>query len=155
MGARSRICCLDRCGWMQQLRSSSPTGSAWARSSHWGATTLTTTMFTSRKHAVTNFVYTLICWSYSIRIVYPFLFQGLHHSVLHQLLHQHVCRLRHLLHCRLHVLYHQETCAGVGGIRCRCNTEQEHRSIIRKKKLLTLLRHMVKEILFPSFQYFR
>lgn len=32
--------------------------------------------------------------------------QGLHHSVLHQLLHKHVCWLRHLFHRRLHVLHH-------------------------------------------------
>lgn len=35
-----------RCGWTQQLKSSSPTVWAWARSSHWGATTLTTMTYT-------------------------------------------------------------------------------------------------------------
>lgn len=36
-----------RCGWTRQLRSSSPTASAWARWSRWEATTLTTTTCTS------------------------------------------------------------------------------------------------------------
>lgn len=52
-----------------------------------------------------------------ILCVLGFSLQGLHHRVLHQLLHQHVRRLRHLFHCRLHVLYHQETCSGVSSIR--------------------------------------
>lgn len=38
----------DRCGSTQQLRSSSPMDSAWARSSPWEATTRTTTTYTSR-----------------------------------------------------------------------------------------------------------
>lgn len=38
----------DRCGWTPPLKSSSPTASAWARSSLWGATTPTTTTCTSR-----------------------------------------------------------------------------------------------------------
>ncbi len=96
----------DRCGWMQQLRSSSPTDSASALSSRWEATTLSTMMCTSRsiqsqaslKADVSHFFWP--DWSFL------FFLQGLHHSVLHQLLHQHVCWLRHLLHCRLHVLYH-------------------------------------------------
>lgn len=41
------LCC-RRCGWMPPLRSSSPTAWAWARSSHWAATTPTTTMCTSK-----------------------------------------------------------------------------------------------------------
>lgn len=44
-----------RCGWMQRLRSSSPTGWAWARSSHWEATTPTITTCTSVD--VTSFVH--------------------------------------------------------------------------------------------------
>lgn len=38
----------DRCGWMQQLKYFFPTDWAWARSSPWEATTVTTTMYTSR-----------------------------------------------------------------------------------------------------------
>lgn len=44
----------DRCGWMQLLKSSFPMDWAWARSSPWGATTLTTMMYTSRNKLCTS-----------------------------------------------------------------------------------------------------
>lgn len=55
----------DRCGWTRRHRSSSPTASAWARSSRWEATTRTTTTCTSRdelaRHPHRWVSFTLIC----------------------------------------------------------------------------------------------